>query len=133
MKQLPRPPFPFSGAWLEAGGLTLHLIADDPTIPRKEARKHWKACSYSGALSCCLASASLITDDPAIPGSLQALEGMNTIWIPALLPGSVDLQIHRLQGVLSGGMIICKIHLWEECRMRQLQTESRTAGSSASP
>lgn len=42
MEKLPRPPFPFDGAWLQAGGLTLHLIADDPTIPRKEERKHWK-------------------------------------------------------------------------------------------
>lgn len=29
----PRPPFPFGGAWLTGGGLTLHLIDDDPTIP----------------------------------------------------------------------------------------------------
>lgn len=29
----PRPPFPFGGAWLSGGGLTLHLIDDDPTIP----------------------------------------------------------------------------------------------------
>ena len=42
MEMLARPPFPFDGAWLQAGGLTLHLIADDPTIPRKEDRKHWK-------------------------------------------------------------------------------------------
>ena len=44
MEKLPRPPFPFDGAWLQAGGMTLHLIADDPTIPRKEARRHWKVC-----------------------------------------------------------------------------------------
>ncbi|CAK0785373.1 hypothetical protein CVIRNUC_008581 [Coccomyxa viridis] len=42
MEKLARPPFPFDGAWLQAGGLTLHLIADDPTIPRKEDRRHWK-------------------------------------------------------------------------------------------
>ncbi len=42
MEKLPRPPFPFDGAWLQAGGLTLHLIEDDPTIPRKEDRKQWK-------------------------------------------------------------------------------------------
>lgn len=41
MKQLPRPPFPFGGAWLQGGGLTLHLIHDDPTIPRK-ADHTWK-------------------------------------------------------------------------------------------
>ncbi|EIE21785.1 Glyoxalase/Bleomycin resistance protein/Dihydroxybiphenyl dioxygenase [Coccomyxa subellipsoidea C-169] len=41
MKQLPRPPFPFAGAWLQGGGLTLHLIDDDPTIPRKDVR-NWK-------------------------------------------------------------------------------------------
>ncbi|KAK9917997.1 hypothetical protein WJX75_000375 [Coccomyxa subellipsoidea] len=41
MKQLPRPPFPFNGAWLEGGGLILHLIDDDPTIPRKGTRS-WK-------------------------------------------------------------------------------------------
>ncbi|KAK9840660.1 hypothetical protein WJX81_007833 [Elliptochloris bilobata] len=29
----PRPPFPFGGEWLTGGGLTLHLIDDDPTIP----------------------------------------------------------------------------------------------------
>ena len=69
MKQLPRPPFPFDGAWLEAGGLTLHLIADDPTIPRKEARKHWKACFYPGALPCCVASTCPIANDPTIPES----------------------------------------------------------------
>ncbi len=42
MEKLPRPPFPFDGAWLQAGGMTLHLIADDPTIPRREDRRHWK-------------------------------------------------------------------------------------------
>eukprot|EP00891_Asterochloris_glomerata_P008565 jgi/Astpho2/8565/fgenesh1_pg.00125_%23_55_t len=31
--QLARPDFPFDGTWLEAGGLTLHLIAADPTVP----------------------------------------------------------------------------------------------------
>lgn len=41
MKQLPRPPFPFAGAWLQGGGLILHLIDDDPTIPRKDVR-NWK-------------------------------------------------------------------------------------------
>ena len=41
MRQLPRPPFPFAGAWLQGGGLTLHLIDDDPTIPRK-GEHDWK-------------------------------------------------------------------------------------------
>lgn len=30
---MPRPAFPFPGAWLAAGDLTLHLIAADPTAP----------------------------------------------------------------------------------------------------
>ena len=36
----PRPPFPFGGAWLTGGGLTLHLIDDDPTIPH--AHGDWR-------------------------------------------------------------------------------------------
>lgn len=31
-KQLARPGFPFGGAWLQAGGLTLHLIERDPSV-----------------------------------------------------------------------------------------------------
>jgi hypothetical protein len=31
---MPRPPFPFAGAWVRAGDLTLHLIAADPTAPQ---------------------------------------------------------------------------------------------------
>lgn len=42
MKRLARPPFPFSGAWLEGGGMILHLIDDDPTIPRKKDARDWK-------------------------------------------------------------------------------------------
>lgn len=42
MKKLARPPFPFSGAWLEGGGMILHLIDDDPTIPRKKDARDWK-------------------------------------------------------------------------------------------
>ena len=54
MRQLPRPPFPFDGAWLQGGGLTLHLIDDDPTIPRK-AEHDWKARSDCGCVQqqCC--------------------------------------------------------------------------------
>jgi catechol 2,3-dioxygenase-like lactoylglutathione lyase family enzyme len=31
-KRLARPGFPFGGAWLNAGGLTLHLIERDPSV-----------------------------------------------------------------------------------------------------
>lgn len=42
MKKLARPPFPFNGSWLEGGGIVLHLIDDDPTIPRKLDGRTWK-------------------------------------------------------------------------------------------
>ena len=45
MQQLARPPFPFGGAWLQGGGLMLHLIDNDPTIPRK-SEYTWKVCYY---------------------------------------------------------------------------------------
>lgn len=51
MKQLPRPPFPFNGAWLEGGGLILHLIDDDPTIPRKGTRS-WKVAILPARVKC---------------------------------------------------------------------------------
>lgn len=41
-QKLPRPDFPFGGAWLAAGGLFLHLIEADPTVPVKI--KEWKVC-----------------------------------------------------------------------------------------
>jgi hypothetical protein len=54
MRRLPRPPFPFGGAWLQGGGLTLHLIDDDPTIPRK-AEHDWKARACGTVLQqCCM-------------------------------------------------------------------------------
>jgi catechol 2,3-dioxygenase-like lactoylglutathione lyase family enzyme len=33
-RELARPPFPFGGAWVEAGGFVLHIIASDPEVPR---------------------------------------------------------------------------------------------------
>ena len=45
-EQLPRPPFTFGGAWLKAGAnLTIHLIQQDPTVPRKFATgaDQWQA------------------------------------------------------------------------------------------
>jgi hypothetical protein len=47
MRKMPRPPFPFDGAWLEGGGVVLHLIEDDPTIPRKQVAGSWKVCFLS--------------------------------------------------------------------------------------
>ncbi len=54
----PRPPFPFDGAWLTGGGLTLHLIDDDPTIPH--ALGSWQACWLYVVPTCrgCLACAA---------------------------------------------------------------------------
>lgn len=45
----PRPPFPFGGAWLTGGGLTLHLIDDDPTIPH--ALNSWQVGSRQALLA----------------------------------------------------------------------------------
>ena len=41
---LPRPPFPFGGAWLLAAGVTIHIIDRDPEfetgqLPLAEARR----------------------------------------------------------------------------------------------
>lgn len=34
-KQLDRPDFPFDGAWLEGAGLLLHIIQEDPSVPKR--------------------------------------------------------------------------------------------------
>ena len=39
-KSLDRPAFPFDGAWLEGAGLLLHIIHQDPSVPKRLA--HWK-------------------------------------------------------------------------------------------
>ena len=30
-----RPDFPFEGAWLQGGNLLLHIIEEDPTVPKR--------------------------------------------------------------------------------------------------
>lgn len=75
----PRPPFPFGGAWLTGGGLTLHLIDDDPTIPH--ALGDWRVrplllCARAMITlfpqGCSCVTLHLIDDDLTIP---QALGG----------------------------------------------------------
>lgn len=39
-KSIERPDFPFDGAWLEGAGLLLHIIQDDPSVPK--AINSWK-------------------------------------------------------------------------------------------
>ena len=44
-KELPRPPFPFGGAWLQAGSnLVIHLIQEDPSVPHKKP-SNWEVSS----------------------------------------------------------------------------------------
>lgn len=66
MRQLARPPFPFSGAWLQGGGLMLHLIEDDPTIPWK-SEYTWKVCWSSITEFCTMECISPLTGTAACP------------------------------------------------------------------
>lgn len=50
--QQARPNFPFDGAWLNAGGLVLHLIQKDPSVDRnvhstKVAHLHLEMIGFS--------------------------------------------------------------------------------------
>ena len=40
---LDRPDFPFDGAWLEGAGLLLHIIQEDPSVPKR--LQSWKVKS----------------------------------------------------------------------------------------
>ena len=45
-KELPRPPFPFGGAWLKAGSnLIIHLIQQDPSVPHKKP-SNWEVSCF---------------------------------------------------------------------------------------
>lgn len=39
-RRLDRPNFPFGGAWLQGGDLTLHIIEEDPSVPKHT--HHWQ-------------------------------------------------------------------------------------------
>jgi len=39
LEEIPRPDFPFGGAWYRAGGNELHLIVLAPEVPRPEIRR----------------------------------------------------------------------------------------------
>lgn len=41
---LTRPDFPFDGAWLEGAGLLLHIIQEDPSVPKRF--RSWKVKSF---------------------------------------------------------------------------------------
>lgn len=43
-KSISRPDFPFEGSWLEGAGLLIHIIKEDPSVPK---RIHdWKVCCF---------------------------------------------------------------------------------------
>ena len=49
-KALDRPNFPFGGAWLQGGNLTLHIIQEDPSVPK---HSHcWQVCFSTGGWHC---------------------------------------------------------------------------------
>lgn len=49
-KALDRPNFPFGGAWLQGGNLTLHIIQEDPSVPK---HSHcWQVCFSTGGWPC---------------------------------------------------------------------------------
>ena len=53
-KELPRPPFPFGGAWLKAGSnLIIHLIQEDPSVPHKKPSNWEVCCSRHIQTACC--------------------------------------------------------------------------------
>ena len=39
-RALDRPDFPFGGKWLQGGNLTLHIIEEDPSVPKHAV--HWQ-------------------------------------------------------------------------------------------
>ena len=44
-KSISRPDFPFEGSWLEGAGLLVHIIKEDPSVPKRI--HNWKVrCSF---------------------------------------------------------------------------------------
>lgn len=48
-KSIKRPNLPFEGSWLEGAGLLVHIIAEDPSVPKKI--HNWKVI-FSNSVSC---------------------------------------------------------------------------------
>lgn len=61
---LDRPDFPFDGAWLEGVGLLLHIIQEDPSVPKR--LQSWKV--QSSPLHFADSKAIVETDDHSKAG-----------------------------------------------------------------
>ena len=47
-KVLDRPDLPFDGKWLQGGDLTLHIIEEDPSVPKHV--HHWQVSIHLGSM-----------------------------------------------------------------------------------
>ena len=107
LEEIPRPDFPFPGAWYRAGANEVHLIVllpevPRPEVPRPEVPREARADSDKARADSDKARADRINDDPAPATPLNALHRHVAFAIDDVGAASAELE-KRGYEVVGGG------------------------------